>query len=102
MNKPQTIRRSYTAYIDLDDTIDNVINNLEKIRSECPEEFRDSLSLSVDSDYNSSGLEISFYYFGPKTEEELNFEKEISAKIKEVRRRQFEALKKEFGEEITT
>lgn len=82
------------GYIDLEQSVSDVIKDLLDIQDTVPEEFRDGLKMSVD--YGESFFEVRFYYMRDKTEAERAADAAAQERYKECRRKQYEEMKKEF------
>lgn len=78
---------------------DNLSVAIEKL-SEClakiPEEYRDSAQISFGESFECPYCNIE--YSSPETDKEYQKRIEQDERIRELRRKQYEALKKEFGE----
>lgn len=82
------------AIISLDAPVSEIIKNLLDIQESVDEKYRDDLEMTVD--YGEDFYEVRFYYLRDKTEQELALEEAQRAQYQEYRRKQYEALKKEF------
>jgi hypothetical protein len=99
--KQQVKEHSYEiSYYDLEDTLDGVIESLLEYKKEGWEGFD-----VVPEDRYSDDKYLKLYKFREETDEEyqerLKVEEEIKIDLerqKEKRRKQYEKLKKEFGE----
>ncbi len=98
-----SVRVLVADYVDLDGSVDAAIEKLENFRRSVPEEFVQTLELSLESDYDSSYANVEVFYWRPETTEERadreQREKEYAERTKIIRRQQYEAMKKEFGDE---
>lgn len=94
----EKIRVTFKDEIDLDLSLDDVISQLQKLRTEYQKEGKTDLELHVDSGWSN----YTIYLSGERLETDEELQKRMLSieldKKKEERRKEYLKLKKEFEE----
>lgn len=91
----QTVMEFGTEY---GDTLDNWLKQFTDIKAAYPDEEL-HIELKSYEYYEDSSVEGSVYYWREKTEEEKARDAEVAERLKEIRRKQYLDMKKEFENE---